>query len=628
MDIDDNTPLALRRPRRSNFGKRKSETDLAAEATTPKMASRKRKVRFSDPLPLESGLTPMFKRTKLMCTPKSGRNERHERRNTTRNLLQEIEELKAKHRQEDEAAATKIAELKATLTRRELRIHELQDTPLENNSDRVRELEEHNVDLRKQLDDMERLGEQRAEHMLSLYRQHVCNESAESSTDQSWFTDALLSTPSRSRTQLLSPPSTSPIAGAPLTPSSHRQRVMVSPAASSDAGVQTPPLMEVDHTECQAVQNESDKLVRVLRRYKQVVLRLKSRLPKLGADNSQAQTSNATSTLESQVNHLLESLGEQSTSLSHLTTSITALGFPGDDAAAMIASLAASLRTARLELEYLSPGEITLPLQSEGAQLLEQITLKLRSLSKQVKRGDEAIDEYHSIEQSLRQQLDARVSSMDQLKAELHKSNVAVEEKSQRIQELETGHERYKQALEKYWKEVSDLHDLVTQMESDGGQKGEDLAKKTEAVKALQRKLKDTAKKTLDLQEELEVAQASHQKQINAINSRSAKALSLRDARVGELRTEITAVNDRLFKAYGRIQKLSAKSGKLEKENETLRDVVEDLKAQLEKTASEKKTDVDDEVELVGGQEDLLKNNKRRRYDSGLGFVDEEEVDI
>ena len=629
MDIDDNAPLALRRPRRSNFGKRKSEADLAAAATTPKMASRKRKVRFSDPLPQESGLTPMLKRTKLMCTPKSGRNDRHERRNTTRDLLQEIQELKSRHKTEDQRAATKIAELKAALTRRELRIHELQETPLEDNSERVRELEEHNAGLRQQVEAMERLGEQRAEHLLSLYRQHVCNESAESSTDQGWFTDALLATPSRSRTHMLSPPATSPISGAPTTPSSHRQRILMSPAASSDAGVQTPPLMEVDHSECQAVQNESDKLVRVLRRYKQVVLRLKSRLPTRASDDiKSASSTNATTTLETQVNHLLESLAEQRTSLDHLTTSITALGFPGKDAPSMITSLAASLRTARLELEYLSPGEITLPLASEGAQLLEEITLKLRSLAKQVKRSDDAIDEYHSIEQSLRQQLDARVSSMDKLKAELQKSSVAVDERDQRIEELETGHERYKQALEKYWKEVSGLHDLVTQMESDGSKKDEDLAKQSDAIKKIQKKLQDTVKKTLDLQEELEVAQTSHQKQVNAINGRSAKALAVRDARVSELRGEITAVNDRLFKAYGRIQKLSARSGKLEKENGGLREVVEDLRAQLEKVAGTRRKDEDHVSERSQEQGETPKHKKRRRYDSGLGFLDEEEIDI
>ena len=59
----------------------------------------------------------------------------------------------------------------------------------------------------------------------------------------------------------------------------------------------------------------------------------------------------------------------------------------------MITALSSGFRAARLELEYLTPGEIALPLTSHGAEVLDLLLTRLRELAKKGKENDDAIDE-------------------------------------------------------------------------------------------------------------------------------------------------------------------------------------------------------------------------------------------
>jgi FtsZ-binding cell division protein ZapB len=165
------------------------------------------------------------------------------------------------------------------------------------------------------------------------------------------------------------------------------------------------------------------------------------------------------------------------------------------------------------------------------------------------------------------------------------------------------------------------------------------------------------------------------------LNKNHGSALALRDARVSELRGEIERVNASLRAAHETVRKLRVENEKTKSTNEKLveenkglaegaeaerrkaKGVVDGMRAELERvvrmsegllatprkkqngTAKRRDSalgdeDGEDEVSLLetpstagrrgsflSGELAKKGGRKRRRYDSGLGFLDEEEVD-
>ncbi|KAK0664625.1 hypothetical protein QBC41DRAFT_283614 [Cercophora samala] len=159
----------------------------------------------------------------------------------------------------------------------------------------------------------------------------------------------------------------------------------------------------------------------------------------------------------------LTSLSDKSHALSTLNKSLSSLGFhpptpPNPDALDVIAAIAATLRSCRLELEYLSPGELTLPLSGSGAKTLEGVIAKLRDLADKNKEGEEVREEYRQKVEGLRGELSARVDLTDDLRERL-----AREQKEKR--ELEGGVEGLRAAVGRYSRDVARLEGLVVELE-------------------------------------------------------------------------------------------------------------------------------------------------------------------
>ncbi|KAK7210847.1 hypothetical protein V2G26_018025 [Clonostachys chloroleuca] len=305
----------------------------------------------------------------------------------------------------------------------------------------------------------------------------------------------------------------------------------------------------------------------------------------------------------------------------------------------MLTSLATSFRAARLELEYLTPGEITLPLTSRSAEVLDLLLVRLRELARKVKEGDDAIDEYHAIELSLRKQLDSRVSVMDDLKADLANKEGQVASKTDNIKELEVANDRLKGAVEGYLRDISQLEQLVERMESESTAKNSTIAEREASISELEGKLEAASRRASDLQDELEVVQASRKKHLDSVNRRSGEALALRDARVKELRDEVDRVNSSLRSAYETICRLRADHGHVERENQSLREAMGELQKVMKRSeellaassgtgeAGESSSSPKDSLSGIvfprlGG------SSKRRRPDSGLGFTEADEIDF
>jgi chromosome segregation ATPase len=243
--------------------------------------------------------------------------------------------------------------------------------------------------------------------------------------------------------------------------------------------------------------------------------------------------------------------------------------------------------------------------------------------------------------------------------------------------------ERLKGAVESYARDVRELEGLVERLEGDLVATEGVVADKTEIETRL-------AARTAALEaqiEELEATHAqvledlrrSHKAEMEGRNREAGRALALRDARVTELRTEIERVDESLRVAHETVRKLRIENAQvksvnevLKKENEGLtgdveeerkkaKEVVDTMRAELERVVKKSEGLLDtprkvgkkasrrdsalgeegqgEEVSMVTpsssrrsslGSEDTAKRGhgrKRRRYDSGLGFLDEEEVD-
>lgn len=561
--------------------------------------------------------------------------ERRQRREALRTAL---DKLNSAHERDSAASRAQIERLRGEVKARDREIYELQNATIVIDTDRIWDLEQQVMDLQRDLDlarqkqqkrssSQRRLEEETQMNWTTMSRDPYVNPAGyEDDEDTAMvFGDSTMAqlecgTPSRVRSSFPTPPSTSPVLTAITLPMGQMAAVPLSPGITPrahlppvNAGVQTSFTDWGREEEVESLQLEIRKLNNTLDTYKAFTDRLSRSLPRAFTDHAETNCSSSgiIERLDGQIDALLRNLSDRTVALETLTAEIASLGFPGDDASAMLQSVTSSLRAARLELEYLTPGELTLPLTSRGAEVLDLLLDRLRDLAKRVKEGDDAVDEYHAIELNLRQQLDARVTVMDELKAEVAKAEGLVSEKAARIDELEIGQERLKKAIDGYVRDVSELERLVERMDEECKSKDTSAEAQAAAVADLETRLAAAARKASDLAEELDVAQASRKRQLAAVNRRSGEALALRDARVAELRGEVDRVNGALRSAHETIHALRVDKGKGEEEARGLRAVVDSMKGELQRVLR-----MSDEflgAECLEGQEDSQGSKKRRR---------------
>lgn len=691
MEADDNIPLALRRSRRSNFGVRVTDafSDAAVPPTrtpkrehglqTPRKTNTSRRLRFSDP-GLSTGLTPFLRRSDIN-TPRGrrvsmpqvsstlqrqprdnqcihnirdGRVERRERRGATREAVGKVE---AKHRHATSRAKSEISHLQDQLRSRDREIYELRNATIVVDTDRIWQLEGQidalKADLRRaQSQDRHRNSFMAPDSPTQPFTDIGFGHNG--GPEQTWFDDTtgiIAGTPSRrAQDSFPSPPATSPMA-IPETPSSRsrsRTHLAVPPtpiSATAHAGVQAcllnPDVVDAQAVELESLRREVGRLMGTLDEHRRMMERLAHRIPQPQTE-SDASDSGSTTEFEQQIAGLLDTLSEKTTSLSGLTSAISSLGFPGGDAPEMLGSISVAFRQARLELEYLSPGECALPLSHHGAEVLDLVLTQLRELARKLQERENTIDEYHAGELSLRQQLSDRVSFAERLREGLDKANCAIEEKDTRIHELEFGNDRLKGAINGYLRDISELERLVERMEAEAANNGtgrEAAADGAESeqqslIRDLESRIDDATKSASELRDELDVVKASRKKQLNEVNKRNGQALALRDARVAELRGEVDRVNGALSHAHWEIHRLRAENKGLHGDNEALRAVVDDIKRQLlevETTTSEAPLGSGhlQPGRLLSGKLARRSSSSRRtgrRVDSGIGFIDEDEA--
>lgn len=413
------------------------------------------------------------------------------------------------------------------------------------------------------------------------------------------------STPSRRssnvRNSFPTPPSTSPNLG-PVTPSKRPKPVTPTTQAAVQTSFTAAEREELED-ELASLQLEIAKLTGTLETYESMTSRLSEKLspfaPKDGSAAALILDSRSPAVrVEAQLNNLLQALSDRTAALEGLDASLGELGFPGGDASEVVLSLSSAFRTARLELEYLTPGEIALPLTAAGAAVLDLLLTRLRELAKRTLECEDAIDEYHVLEHSLRKQLGARAEAMDAAKAERDALAAQAAGKDARIRELEVGVQRLKGSVKSYTRDISELEGLVQRFEGDLDAANKDLRAAREqneadaeekdfAITMLEEKLGLALEQTSELKDQLEQLRARHKEEVFSMSQRHGVDLVMRDARVSELRLEVDRVNEALREANETVQNLRVENGalgdRLDSEKAKAKAAIDTMRNELER---------------------------------------------
>ncbi|EHK99621.1 hypothetical protein M7I_4495 [Glarea lozoyensis 74030] len=366
-----------------------------------------------------------------------------------------------------------------------------------------------------------------------------------------------------------------------------------------------------------------------------------------------------------------------------LTGDIKNLGFPISEPDKVLETIAQQFRQARLEIEYLTPGEVVEGFEND--KVLEMLVSRIKVLFEKVKRSDESIDQYHDQELLLRQQINTHVSINQDLTTKLSDSNHAITELQEEMQDKETTNQRLKSALESYRKEVADLTQLIEQVERDGQDQNSRLQSEIDEVNdrlqdemlkhdstrtmdegkdliimELERRLAAALEAAAEVQEQLASMTAANVEKDVRIEEAQAEAresekqVAARNARILDLQQEVEAINNSLQAAHATILSLTTENQQLTSklDAEKARGVGfakmmnEQLVRSLEMSSAflgggEVAVGTDVEVSGNAGIKEgavVRKGNfevntgtagvvggkkKRRRYDSGLGFLDE-----
>lgn len=655
-------------------------------------------------------------------------DDRVKRRIRRNGLSEEMNAIEDEKKQRARAHEAEMERLRGELAARDAEIERLRDATVFQDTERIVELEKQVEGLRRALRSRsdESAAPVRSGHGWALATRHPFEDGYyreegeggnggedEGDEEDDEFGDTTMrelicSTPTReTRTSLAasqsfpSPPCTSPTI--PASPCSTRPFTPPQPPSLVDATAQADlpdPEKAALEAELGSLRRELHKLTGTLEEHEAARARLAA---KLAAAAAVAPGSDAASSLpgpddggniEADVDEVLQSLADKTAALAETGASLVNLGFAGRDAGEVLASLVSGFRAARLELEYLTPGEVALPLDSHGAEVLDLVLTRLRGLARRVREQGDALDAGHALEASLRQQLDARVQAMDGLKRELQRElgrkAARLRERDARVAELELAADRLRGVVEGYRRDVAVLEDRVQEQADEaaaGGRIQQQQAEEMDVDHQQQQQQQATeAAQRADalraLEEQLAAVHAQRRFEIRTLNDAHGKTLAQRDVRVTELRRELDHLHASLRAAHASVCQLRVRNAALEAgraaDRRAAADALGSMKAELERllalnedaqnaaaaaaatapaaTAAPPTTTHDDDDEglvssprrssarlrgaaaeavepgvggfLAGGLTRRVSGRKKRRHDSGLGLVGEEEVDF
>ncbi len=344
--------------------------------------------------------------------------------------------------------------------------------------------------------------------------------------------------------------------------------------------------------------------------------------------------------LDNALDHVLTTLAltqsraeDASTALHALSADIAALGFEGESAQEMLKTVVEVFRRARLDLEYLAPGETVGGFQN--GKLVSTLVDRVRSLMQRLRDGEKDLSNHKQQEANLRQQFNGALLKMEstrsvikELTEKLDGVNDELKHADGRIHELEVDVDqrdrsvaKLQHALEGYRVEVKGLEDLVNTLETNYNsatiQHRDEMSKAIAEVKqqvATELELRQAAEEethkqrthALNLAEQLSVAQQDvDHTRVEMTNQLSVKETALatlqqfllerdqqhqddiatHEAQLSSLRDEVTTLHSSLAEAQASIEALKTVKinleGRLEDEAEYGTCAVEKMQAEM-----------------------------------------------
>ncbi|KAL5353978.1 hypothetical protein ACLOAV_000063 [Pseudogymnoascus australis] len=507
--FDDDLPIALRRVRRSCSNQnllqdspskpsRRSNRVFGIETPPATPQRKKKRVRFSDPGPAiaaATGLTPFISRHFSISTPTSNRRHsapsrwnlaeddaplsgtlqfaplrqvldgRVKRRIRRNRLSEEVNTIEWEKKQEKKAEQGEISRLQHALRQKDVELQYLreeQETASQLGGEaltptaRVHDLEAQVAELKAELEKREASGQDDPNWTMAArdpYDDDAFMQDYDNDFDDG-MTEMIISTPF-------------------AAPSLHHPRHKG--PVNHNIGIQASipdPSKQILEAQLQTLQSELAELTKTLEQSTTSQSRLSAKLaPFITPIDDVCPAESLDFALDSVLTHLAlaQSSDLESTHrFTALTTELHAL-FPtasapsGASAEEIIQALHNQFRAARLDLEYLLPGE-----QPEGfdnTALLSMLLTRLRQLVDRVKRQDDHIDQYHEQELSLRSQLSARVDAMQGLQEKLASADVVIRTLEREVGDKDAGLRKLTTALESYRIEVAGLESLISRLD-------------------------------------------------------------------------------------------------------------------------------------------------------------------
>ena len=296
---------------------------------------------------------------------------------------------------------------------------------------------------------------------------------------------------------------------------------------------------------------------------------------------------------------------------------------------------------------------------------------------------DGEIDAYHEQEISLRQQLSTRVDALDEVKRRLADMQDVIEGLRDEVEEKEKGHESMTRALEGYRKEVAGLEKVIHELDHDGRAMKEKIKAnedelvsetlrcevmeaeqegQTLLINELHKRLAAALDASTRLSNELDELRQQHGEDATLLSEKTEVMKSYAET-ISSLTAKLEETTSSLRDARTIVEELQKQNieleAQIEGEKKLGRLVVSDMKRNLmtamevgegyligavsvrdpfsegERVASEKHQAIDVGnmgkgkigVGYLSGDLARRGSKKRRRYDSGLGFLEEEDED-
>ncbi|KAI1112521.1 hypothetical protein F5Y14DRAFT_421405 [Nemania sp. NC0429] len=657
--------------------------------TAPKTPGSKKRVRFSDPgleVPRSdeadtgptgsTGLTPMVERSSLgESASKRRRSSRLASIGDTEDAEPATPKAKGKARARKGSSAKRaptkaqieaeVARLRAELVNRDAEIERLRDETVMQDTGRIVELDNQIRSLRAELQKQQYPAAQtEGEDEVVGNATDVDNDGelpsrtfydwtlgprdayldrylygGDDSGDVAMPDAAAFSTPSRRRKSpddegqprslsgsFPTPPCTSPTQ--PATPFSvHKPARAETPSRAVGVQASLPDAeKESLKEELASLRLELSKLQNTFETQASVQAHLSEMLsiaapPAAGEDGGEGQQLD----IEEHLHMMLRQLQERTLDLIDVTSSLRSLGFPGSDASEIISSITSGLRIARLEMEYVNPGNTSLPLSHHGSELLIMIIEKIRVLRRQAKEGAAEVQEVSAKRDSLQQQLNDRCNAIDNTRAQWRVDQDAVAERDIRITELERSLDRVRGEAAGYVQDIKALESWTERLDSEGrlaqarlqidlDLAREKLEQRDAATTDLEAKLAGALEMVEALEAQIRDLQLRKGADSRAQNKAHGDVLALKDRRILELRREISALSTRLRDAQESLvsvqrecQVASTRWHKAENEANVARETIEQMKDELRRTIA------------------IAAAERKRRHDSGVGLAEGDE---